>query len=220
MTAGREAIGLPVVFLTVFLLAGMRIGAAAALVPPSVFALVLGVLLVRVLVQCGALAPERLVGSSRTALANVNGVVVLVTLWAAAAQTIGLLIPDSGLPRLVLNVFFLITLLNTAAASPDRVRLLRSLTVTFGSAFVLKFVVLYELSTPGTGWLKRVLQAMLEGITLGSLTQDVLHPAAGYLAFFTVALFLTGVFLLPNRAARAYSSESQLVVGAGQDLRT
>ena len=220
MTAGREAIGLPVVFLTVFLLAGMRMGAAAALVPPSVFALVLGVLLVRVLVQCGALAPERLVGSSRTALANVNGFVVLVTLWAAAAQTIALLIPDSGLPRLVLNVFFLITLLNTAAASPDRVRLLRSLTVTFGSAFVLKFVVLYELSTPGTGWLKRVLQAMLEGITLGSLTQDVLHPAVGYLAFFTVALFLIGVFLLPNRAARAYSSESQLVAGAGHDLRT
>ena len=220
MTAGREAIGLPVVFLTVFLLAGMRMGAAAALMPPSVFALVLGVLLVRVLVQCGALAPERLVASSRTALANVNGFVVLVTLWAAAAQTIALLIPDSGLPRLVLNVFFLIMLLNTAAASPDRVRLLRSLTVTFGSAFVLKFVVLYELSTPGTGWLKRVLQAMLEGITLGSLTQDVLHPAAGYLAFFTVALFLIGVFLLPNRPARAYSSESQLVVGAGQDLRT
>jgi len=189
MTAGREAIGLPVVFLTVFLLAGMRMGAAAALVPPSVFALVLGVLLVRVLVQCGALAPERLVASSRTALANVNGVVVLVTLWAAAAQTIALLIPDSGLPRLALNVFFLIMLLNTAAASPDRVRLLRSLTVTFGSAFVLKFVVLYELSTPGTGWLKRVLQAMLEGITLGSLTQDVLHPAAGYLACLTVAPF-------------------------------
>ena len=212
MTAGREAIGLPVVFLTVFLLAGMRMGAAAALVPPSVFALVLGVLLVRVLVQCGALAPERLVGSSRTALANVNGVVVLVTLWAAAAQTIALLIPDSGLPRLVLNVFFLITLLNTAAASPDRVRLLRSLTVTFGSAFVLKFVVLYELSTPGTGWLKRVLQAMLEGITLGSLTQDVLHPAAGYLAFFTVALFLFGVFLLPYRdLPHGFSSGSELI---------
>ena len=212
MTAGREAIGLPVVFLTVFLLAGMRMGAAAALMPPSVFALVLGVLLVRVLVQCGALAPERLVASSRTALANVNGFVVLVTLWAAAAQTIALLIPDSGLPRLVLNVFFLIMLLNTAAASPDRVRLLRSLTVTFGSAFVLKFVVLYELSTPGTGWLKRVLQAMLEGITLGSLTQDVLHPAVGYLAFFTVALFLFGVFLLPYRdLPHGSSSGSELI---------
>ena len=76
--------------------------------------------------------------------------------------------------------------------------LLRSLAVTFGSAFVLKFVVLYELSAPGTGWLKRVLQAMLEGITLGTLTQDPVRPITGYVAFLTVALFLVGVFLLPH----------------------
>jgi hypothetical protein len=164
-----------------------------------VFALVLGVLLVRVLVQCGAVAPERLVGTSRSTLENLNGVVVLVTLWAASSQVLALLIPESGLPRLAFNVFFFITLLNTAAASPDRVRLLRSLSVTLGSAFVLKFVVLYELSTPGTSWLKRVLQAMLEGITLGSLTQAVPRPATGYVAFFTVALFLVGVLLLPPR---------------------
>src|SRR5207248_7280345 len=105
------------------------------LVAPSVFALVLGVLLVRVLVQCGALAPERLLASSRSALANLNGLVVFVTLWAASAQTVALLVPESGLPRLAFNVFFLVMLLNTAAASPDRLRLLRSLAVTFGSAF-------------------------------------------------------------------------------------
>jgi hypothetical protein len=198
MTVGREAIGLPILFLTVVLLGGLRIGDATVLVPPTVFALVLGVLLVRVLVQCGALAPEHLVGGSRSALANANGIVVLVTLWAAGSQAIALVIPDSGLPRLALNVFFLVTLLNTAAASPDRVRLLRSLTVTFGSAFVLKFVVLYELSTPGTSWLKRVLQAALEGITLGTLTQDPLRPVTGYIAFATVASFLIGIFLLPN----------------------
>ena len=198
MNAGREAIGLPLLFLTVVLLGGLRVGATAALVPPTVFALVLGVLLVRVLVQCGALAPDRLVSESRTALANANGIVVFVTLWAAGSQAIALVIPDSGLPRLALNVFFFVMLLNTAAASPDRVRLLRSLTVTFGSAFVLKYVVLYELSTPGTSWLKQVLQAMLEGITLGTLTQDPLRPITGYIAFATLALFLIGIFLLPH----------------------
>ena len=202
MNAGREAIGLPLLFLTVVLLGGLRVGATAALVPPTVFALVLGVLLVRVLVQCGALAPERLVSGSRTALANANGIVVLVTLWAAGSQAIALVIPDSGLPRLALNVFFFVLLLNTAAASPDRVRLLRSLTVTFGSAFVLKYVVLYELSTPGTSWLKQVLQAMLEGITLGTLTQDPLRPMTGYIAFATLALFLVGIFLLPHDDGR------------------
>jgi hypothetical protein len=199
MTATREAIVLPLMFLTVALLAGVRIGGTIGLVPPSVFALVLGILLVRLLIQSGALAPERLMSSSRSLMANVNGAVVLLTLWTAAAQTCALLIPDSGLPRLAFNVFFLILLLNTAAANPDRRRLLRSLAVTFGSAFVVKFVILHELSSPGTGWAKRVLQTMLEGITLGTLTQDVLHPATGYVALLALGLFLAGTFLLPYR---------------------
>jgi hypothetical protein len=218
MTVGREAVGLPIIFLTVVLLGGLRIGATAALVPPSVFALVLGVLLVRVLIQCGAVAPQRLVNASRRALANANGIVVLVTLWAAGSQAIALVIPDSGLPRLALNVFFLVLLLNTAAASPDRVRLLRSLSVTFGSAFVLKFVVLYELSAPGASWLKRVLQAMLEGITLGTLTQEPLHPAAGYIAFATLALFLIGIVLLPHQRG-APSSDTRMDTWRGAETR-
>src|SRR5437899_3424817 len=134
MTAVREAIGLPVLFLTVLLLGGIRIGDTIALLEPSVFALVLGLLLLRVLVQSGALAPERLMSPSRSALANLNGFVVLMALWAAAGQTIALLIPESGLPRLIANVFFLVMLVNTAAAAPDRLRLLRSLTVPFGAA--------------------------------------------------------------------------------------
>jgi len=219
MTAGCEAIALPAIFLTIVLLGGVRVSETTVLVAPSVFALVLGVLLVRVLVQCGALAPDRLVASRRSALANLNGLVVFVTLWAASAQTVALLVPESGLPRLAFNVFFLVMLLNTAAASPDRLRLLRSLAVTFGSAFVLKFVVLYEVSAPGTGWLKRVLQAMLEGMTLGTLTQQVPHPAAGYLAFVTAALFLFAIFLLPHRdLPRLFPQQSELVPVDPRDI--
>jgi hypothetical protein len=38
---------------------------------------------------------------------------------------------------LAAGAFFLVLLLNTAAAAPDRQQLLRSLAVTFGAAFVL-----------------------------------------------------------------------------------
>lgn len=220
MTMGREAIReallLPVVFLTVLLLGGLHIADTTVLRFPSLFALVLGLLLLRVLVQSGALAPERLLSASRSGLANANGLVVFVTLWAAAAQTFALLIPDSGLPRLVFNLFFLILLLNTAAAAPDRLRLLRSLTVTFGAAFVLKFILLHELSAPGSSGLKRVLQAMLEGLTLGALMQAVPHPVTGYVALFTVALFLIGVFLLPHRQPPPGSQRSRLLGGSSQ----
>ena len=197
MTAVREAIVLPLLFLTVALLGGLRIADRVALLPPSLFALVLAVMLLGVLVRCGALAPHRLVDGSRPALANINGVIVLLATFLASAQAFNVATPDSGLPRVLFNVLFLVLLGNTLAASPDRVRVLRSLLVVFGSAFVLKFIVLAALSSPAEGFLSRVLQVMLEGVTLGSVTQELSHPATGYIAFFTLMLYMAGLTMLP-----------------------
>jgi hypothetical protein len=207
MTVAREAITLPLVFLTVTLLAGLRIDDTVALVPPSPYLLLLGGLVVRLVVQSGALAPQRLLGSSRSELANLNGLVVLLTLWLAAAQAVAVVIPQSGVPRLAVAAFFLVLLLNTAAAAPDRQQLLRSLSITLGAAFILKFVVLQTLSAPGEGAVKRALQAALDGLTLGALMQDVPHPVTAYLALFAIGLFLVGVLLLPSRP---HSSSSAL----------
>lgn len=213
MTVAREAFYLPLLFLTVVLLGGMRILDRIALLPPSLFSLVLGLLLLGVLVRCGALAPELLMNAGRSAIANLNGFVVLLTMFLAGAQAFNLATPDAGLPNLLFSVFFLVLLLNTLAASPDRVRVLRSLMVIFGSAFILKFIVLAALSEPEGGRLRRVLLALLEGITLGTLTQPLAHPAADYVAFFTLILFLTGLALLPKRAP-----SSQLPVLSAREL--
>jgi hypothetical protein len=198
-SVAREAIVLPLVFLTVLLLGSVRVAETTVLAPPSVFALVLGLLFMRVVVQSGTLAPERLLASSRSTLANANGVVALIGVWLAAAQVIALLIPESGLPRIVFAVFLLILLVNTAAAAPDRTRLLRSLSVTFAALFLLKFVVLTELSAPGEGRLKQVLQTLLEGVTLGALLQPPQRSVTGYLALATLVLFLVALLLLPMR---------------------
>jgi len=198
MTASREAIALPVLFLSVLLVGGIRLGAASTLAAPSPYVLLLGLLLVRLAMQSGAVAPHRLVGSTRSTLANVNGVVVLVTFWLAASQTLAILIPESGVPRLAFSVFFLLLLLNTGAAAPDRRRLLRSLAVTFGGAFVLKFVLLDTLSARGETATSRALLALLDAVTVGALVQPPLHPAAAYLALLVLAIFLLGVFLLPS----------------------
>jgi hypothetical protein len=199
MRAGREAIVLPILFLSVLLLGGVRIADSTMLIPPSPYFLLLAVLLVRVIIQSGALAPELLLASARSELANLNGVVLLAALWIASAQALAILIPESGVPRLAFSVFFLILLLNTAAASPDRQRLLRSLAVTFGAAFVLKFVVLQGLSAPGEGSFKRALLALVDGVTAGALVQEVPRPITAYVALLAVVLFLVGVFLLPHR---------------------
>lgn len=208
MSATREAIYLPLIFLTVTLLGGLRIADRVTFAPPPLFALVLAMLLVAVLVRARALAPERLVNGSRTGLENLNGVAVVLALFAASAQAFNLATPSAGLPLVLFDAFLFVLLLNTLVAAPDALRVLRSLMVIFGSAFLLKFVVLAAISDPAHGRLNRVLQILLEGVTLGTLTQEVLHPASGYVAFFTLLLFLIGLFML-STLARA---------GAGREL--
>lgn len=199
MTPLREAIVLPLLFLTVVLLAGIRPGASPAFAPPGLFALVLAVLLLGALVRSGALAPERLLASGRAALANANGFAVVLTAYAAAAQLLAVLTPDSGLPLFFVSVFLFVLLLNTWVSRPDRTHALRSVMVIFGSAFVVKFVVLDALSDASGGRTKRVLLALFDAATLGGIAQQPVHPAAGYLAFAAVALFMAGIAALPGR---------------------
>jgi hypothetical protein len=197
-----EVFYLPLLFLTVALLGGVRVADRLMLLPPPLFTLVLAFVLVGVLVRSGALAPERLMSPARRPLANISGLVVVLTAFAAATQAFNAAIPESGLPRLLFSVFLLVLLLNTLAASPDRVRVLRSLVVTFGSTFTLKYIVLAALSDPAGGRLKRILLILLEGVTLGTLSQQVYRPVTGYLAFLTLTLFVSGLALLPSHGQR------------------
>ena len=208
MSPAREAIFLPLVLLTVVLLGGLDPGSSQPWTWASPFSLLLALLLVAALVRSGALAPERLMGDSRGALANANGFVVLATLFAASAQLLHMLIPRSGLPGLIVGLVLLLLLVNTLAIEPDRRRMLRSLAVLIGSSFLLKFVVLAALADPGGGRTRRVLVALFDVATLGSVTQAPLHPAAGYVAFCTALLFLVGVAALPVRTGRRDSEHS------------
>jgi hypothetical protein len=205
MSAAREAFALPVMFLTVALLGGMSPGPPVSFVPPPLFALVLAALLTAVLFRSGVLIPARLVQGSRGALANANGVAVIVTLFAATAQAFHLLTPSSGLPLLLFDGFLLGLLINTLVTSPERVELLRSLMVIFGSGFVLKFIILAALSDPTGGRLKRVLLLLVEGATLGTLTQEPMPATVGYIAFFTLLLFLVGVWALSAAPPRHHT---------------
>ena len=198
MTAVREAIVLPLLLLTVAFFGGLEPGARDPWSPPSIFSLVLAVMVMAALVRSGTLAPDRLMHGSRSILANSNGFVVLVSLFAASAQTLHMLTPRSGLPSLIVGVVLFVMLVNTLVMSPDRPRLLRSFAVVTGSAFILKFVVLAALADPGGGRTKRVLLALFDVATLGIISQAPLHPSAGYVAFAIVLLFLIAVALLPS----------------------
>jgi hypothetical protein len=218
----REAFVLPAMFLTVAFVAGFRMSPQGVLqlVPPSLITLVLSVLLLGVMARSGLLQPELLVGEERTPLENTCGGAVLLSLFLANAQLFNCLTPATGLLRALVVLFFVFLLFNTLAAQPDRVRLLRSLLVVFGGIFVLKFVVLAALYEPEGGMLKRVLTAMLEGVSLGSLEHTPDAPAVGYVAFFSIGLYFIGLVMLPRPRVTTLALRRVAPPGPDDDLVT
>jgi len=198
VTPARESITLPVTFLTVVLLGGLRVADRVAIAPPTLFSLVLASLVVGGLVQSGVVDPMRLMRGDRSGLANVNGLMVILSTFAASAQVLSLLTPAAGLPSMVMSLFFFVAILQLMAGALDRPRFLRVWAVTLLAAFTIKFVVLAALSGPADGAVARALQLLFEGITLGSVSQPVEAPASGYLAFLAIALYLFGLVLLPS----------------------
>jgi hypothetical protein len=206
LPAARESFLLPALFLTVAGAGGLRVsadGGTMSFVPPPLVTLVLAVLLLVVMARAGLLVPSGLLGDHRTGLENASGAVVLLTLFAASAQLFTCLTPDAGVLRLIFNLFFLFLLWNTLAAQPDRPRLLRSLLVVFGWAYVMRYVALAALADPQASWTRRLLTVLLEGASSGGIPGEAMAPRAGYVAFATVALYMTGLALLPHPAPSA-----------------
>jgi len=189
---------LPLLFLTVALLGGLRISAAHAFifVSPPLVTLVLAVLLMLLFVRGRLVELNRWVASDRPPLTNISHGWMLLTLFFASAQAFNSVLPERGLLHWLFSFFFLWTLWNNQFSSFDARRLLRSLTVLFGTAFVLKHILLTSLYSPEGGWLKQVAGALLQGASLGTLDAPAFAPATGYISFFTLALYVAGLLLL------------------------
>jgi hypothetical protein len=201
--AWREAVALPWLLLGVALAASLRVtvGGELRVVPPTLSALVLALLLLTVLIRCGQLAPERLVGGGRPALHGAGGAIVLIALGWASAAVIALVIPEAGLPKLAGLILVASLLGNTLAASGGRVAALRALFVTCLAGFVVKFIVLDALYDPSRGLGGRVVTALLDGVTLGGFAHAPWAPVTGYLAFGTLMLYFVALSLLPRGVA-------------------
>lgn len=203
MTPVRESFLLPGLFLTVALLGGLRITGQVAFVPPPLTALVLAFVLISTIVRGRVLAPAALMHVARTPMENLSGLVVLITLFGASAQVLHLVTPERGLLHAVFAVFLFVQLLTAAAATPTRTGLLRTLLVTLGSAFILRFIILESLYSSDAGALKRMLTALMAGVSLGGIEYRPHASATGYVAFLTVTLYMIGLVLLPADSERA-----------------
>lgn len=190
---------LPSIFLTVALLGGLRVGAddrAFIFFPPPLITLVLAVLLILLFVRGGLIELQSWIAASEPPLRNVSHIWVLLTLFFASAQAFNSVLPERGLLRWLFSFFFLWTLWNNQFSSFDARRLLRSLVVLFGTAFVLKHLLLASLYGSSGGWLQRLAGVLAQGVSLGTLDAPMFAPATGYISFFTLGLYIAGLVVM------------------------
>ena len=210
---------LPTIFLTVALLGGVRVTAesyALLFVPPPLVTLILALMLLVLCARGGAINVGGWLSADRGAAENVSHALTLGALFFASAQAFNSVLPDAGLPRLVLACFFLWTLWQNQFSAFDARRLLRSLAALFGTAFVVKHLLLASLADPTGGWLRRLTAAALEGVALGG---PAYAASTGYISFFTLALYVGGLFLLPPAPTVETEVEENRAIELVRDLK-
>ncbi len=216
-----QFIALPMIFLTVTLLGGLRVSAedrGFVFVVPPLITLVLAVLLVVLFVRGRLIEIERWLTSDQPPLTNLSHALTLLSLFFASSQAFNSVLPESGLLFWLFSFFFLWTLWNNLYSFFDATRLVRSLTVLFGTAFVLKHMIIATLYAPEGSWLKKLAGVLLEGLSLGTLSPQVFAPATGYISFFTLALYVGGLILLPSGPKRDPRLELQRIIAAYRGL--
>ncbi len=211
---------LPVALLTVVLLGGMRVRAsdqALLFLPPSLVTLCLAALAMALFLRAGLVRGSSWVSAELPLLVSAQHALILVALFFATAQAINSVLPETGLLHWVFVLCFFWTLWQDQFQPWAIARLLRSLAVLFATAFLLKHVLLGALyGGPNPALSRRILNALLEGVTLGSLDATGFAPATGYVSFATVALYVGALAMI--RPSPEASDPSQRLLEACREL--
>src|SRR6059058_2911218 len=181
---------LPTLLLSVSLLGGLRIDGQTrqfVFIAPPLVTLLLAILLMSLFLRVGAIDLRHWLSIEQPMLSNVSHLLTLIALFFASAQAFNSVLPESGLLHWMFSFFFLWTLWTNQFSTFDPRRLLRSIIVLFGTAFVLKHLLLSALYAPDGGWLKTIAATVLKGI---SIDVPAFAPSTGYISFFALVLYV------------------------------
>ena len=188
---------LPTLLLSVGLLGGLRIDGQTrqfVFIAPPLVTLLLAILLMSLFLRVGAIELRHWLTLEQPMLTNVSHLLTLIALFFASAQAFNSVLPENGLLHWMFSFFFLWTLWTNQFSIFDPRRLLRSLVVLFGTAFVLKHLVIAGLYAPEGGWLRKLTSMLLQGI---AIDVPAFAPATGYISFFALALYVGGLLMIP-----------------------
>lgn len=197
---------LPLIFLTVALLGGVRFTAELQelrFIAPQLISLILAVFVMIVFVRGGLVQLDDYTGEDRGLIENASGLVRLAAIYFATAQVFNAVTPERGLLNFFFNLFYFLIFWNNLFVVFNPARLTKSLAVVLGASFALKYLILADLFAPTESWAKYALQKLMQTASLGALEFEVFAPATGYLAFVTVALYILGLYLIAPRVDRA-----------------
>ena len=141
----------------------------------------------------GAIDLHHWLNIEQPALTTLSHLMTLISLFFASAQAFNSVLPESGLLHWMFSFFFLWTLWTNQFSTFDSRRLLKSLVVLFGTAFVLKHLLVSGLYAPEGGWLRRISSTLLQGI---AIDVPAFAPTTGYVSFFALALYVAGLLLI------------------------
>lgn len=192
---------LPFIFLTVALLGGLRLSAADAsliFLKPALLCLIFAAIMLALFFRSRLIQLDGWFREDFPMLKNAANGAILVTLFAATTQLFNSLLPEQGLPFWIVAFCFFWTLWNNLFADFDTQKLLRSLGGLFGLAFVVKYLVLANLTAPASeGWLRGIFENPTKEAFTWLLDLPRFSAGTGYLQFFAAAFYLLGLFLCP-----------------------
>jgi hypothetical protein len=197
---------LPTLLLSAGLLGGLRIDGQTRqfiFIAPPLVTLLLAILLMSLFLRVGAIELRHWLTIEQPMMTNVSHLLTLIALFFASAQAFNSVLPENGLLHWMFSVFFLWTLWTNQFSIFDPRRLLRSLLVIFGTAFVLKHLVVAGLYAPEGGWLRGLTSTLLQGI---AIDVPAFAPATGYISFFALALYVGGLLLITPIPVRPRAS--------------
>jgi hypothetical protein len=196
-----QYIFLPLIFLTVALLGGLRLSAednAFVFLKPALVCLIYATLLLVLFFRANLLTLDGWFSETFSTLKNAANAAVLVALFFASTQIFNSLLPERGLPFWVFAFCFFWTLWNNLFVEFQGKRLLQSLGSVFAFAFVSKYLLLTYLTAPASAnWWSGLLENPTQEAFTWLLDLPRFSAGTGYIQFFTVIFYLLGLFLLP-----------------------
>lgn len=204
---------LPLIFLTVSLLGGLRLSVennAFLFLKPALVCLIFAAILLILFFRGGLIQLSGWFSEDFPVLKNAANGIVLLTLFTASIQVFNALLPEKGLPFWIIGFFFFWTLWNNLFIDFHPRRLLQSLGSLFGLAFVVKYLVLANLVTTGEStWTQKILEGLMKEASFGLLELSKFSTGTGYIQFFTLVFYVLGLFLLSPTSISTPPSKSE-----------